>query len=461
MGKKTSNSEDKIGFGKLMLWQSRMVSVTVAYLTLTFLMIYCTDTLKIPAAIVSAILVGSKLIDGVTDMVAGFIVDRTKTKWGKARPYEVFIVFLWLFTWLMYSCPPQLSTPIKCAWIFIMYVLVNSICYTFLNANNTPYVVRAFRQEQIVKLTAYGSVVTMLAGLAFNILFPMAMEKIATDASGWSRLMLMMAVPLGAIGVLRMLFVEEKYDVDSAVENKNPLKPRDVVDLVRLNKYILLIALVNFILNFVSSMGIVPYYYKYIVGNIGLMGLTSAVQIIAIPLAFVFPVLLKRMSTATLMKIGFFVAALGYLLNFFAKGNIVLLMIAAVLTGGGAIPATMLIGLIVIDCADYNEWRGFHRMEGTMSSFIGLGQKIGAALGAGLLGIFLQGAGFTGDAASMPDSAYRMIRLLMSLIPMALYILTGLAMALYHLDKKMPEIRADIEEKRKAAEINSEEITES
>lgn len=451
MGKEKKNKEERVGLGTLLLWQSRAVSSSVTYLLIsTFLMIYCTDALKMPAAVISAILVGSKFIDGVTDMVAGFIVDKTKTKWGKARPYEIFIIFMWLFTWLLFSCPESLSTAFKCVWIFVMYALVNSICNTFLNANNAPYLVRAFKDTQIVKLTSLGSIFTMLTGLIFNIFFPMAMGKIAVDAAGWSRLVLMMAVPLAVIGILRMLFVEEKYDVDSANTNESEqLNVKDVFKLFKVNKYIVLITLVNFVFNFVCNINVSSYYYKYIVGNVGAMGLASAATIVAIPMAFAFPPLIKKFSTSKLMMAGFFVAAAGYLLNFFAKDNIPLLMIGAILTGGGAVPASILLTLVIIDCADYNEWKGMYRMEGTMSSVVGLGKKIGSAIGAGALGVFLQFSGYTGDAATMPSSAIVMIRLLMSFIPMALYVITGLSMITYKLDKQLPQIKAELEEKRR------------
>lgn len=68
-----------------MIWQSRQISTSIVVLVLSYLMIYCTDTLQIPAAWISLILVASKFLDGVTDMCAEFIVDKTQTKWGKAR----------------------------------------------------------------------------------------------------------------------------------------------------------------------------------------------------------------------------------------------------------------------------------------------------------------------------------------------------------------------------------------
>lgn len=446
------NREDRVGFGMLMLWQSRMVSVSIVVLVMGFLMIYCTDTLNIPAALVSTILMGSKILDGVTDMFAGFIVDRTKTKWGKARPYEVFIIGLWLCTWLMFTCPTGWSTTVKCIWIFVMYALANSVCYTFLNANQNPYVVRAFKEKQIVKLTSYGSIITMLAAVIFNVVFPGLMGKIATSPAGWSRLIAMFAVPLAAIGILRMIFVPEKYDVDIVAGNDEKLKVKDILTVIKTNKYILLLGLMVFIFNFVANMGVGVYYFTYIVGNVGLMGVTALAQIVALPLAFVFPKLISKFSTVKLMMVGFLISAFGYLVNFFAGANVPLLMIGAILTGAGTIPASMLIALPILECADYNEWKGIHRMEGTMGSITGLGSKIGAALGAGALGILLSAVGYSGGTSDVTPAAITMIRMLYSLVPMVLYVLTALSLKTYKLDKLMPQIKQENNARREAAE---------
>lgn len=446
------NREDRVGFGMLMLWQSRMISSSVVVLMLGFLMIYCTDTLKVPAALVSMILVGSKVLDGVTDMFAGFIVDRTKTRWGKARPYEVFIVGLWLCTWLLFSCPASLSMTMKCVWIFVMYALANSVCYTFLNANQTPYVVRAFKEEQIVKLTSYGSIIPMLAAVIFNMVFPGLMGAMATSPAGWSRLIGMFAVPLAAIGILRMIFVPEKYDVDVTAGNEEKLKVKDILTVVKTNRYILLLVFMNFVFNFVTNMGVQVYYFTYIVKNVGLMGVIAFAQIIALPLVFVFPKLIARFSTVKLMIIGFLVSAAGYLVNFFAGANIPLLMVGAILTGAGTVPASMLISLPILECADYNEWKGIHRMEGTMSSFVGLGMKIGAALGAGALGILLSAVGYSGGSDAMTPASITMIRMLYGLVPMVLYVLTALSLKTYKLDKLMPQIKQENNARREAAE---------
>lgn len=445
---KKSNS--KIGVGNLIFWQSRAVSKTINVLVMIYLMIYCTDTLKVPAALVSGILVASKFLDGVTDMFAGYIVDCTKTRWGKGRPYEVFIVFLWLFTWLMFSCPASLSTTVKCVWIFVMYALINSICMTFLNANEIVYMVRAFNnQEKYVKLNAYGSIITTLVAVIFNTVYPIVMGRIATSPEGWSRLIALFAVPLAVIGILRMVFVKERYDVDVSAVADEKVKVRDAIEVFKVNKFLFVIAIMQLVFNFVSNMGVTAYYYTYIVGNVEAMGIVSMCSFITLPLPFVFPRLIEKFSTKALVIAGFLVSAFGYLINFFAGANIPVLIIASLLTGAGTVPAAMLIGLLIIDCAEYNEWKGKRRMEGTMNSVSGLGGKIGAALGAGALGILLQVSGYTGVMDTMPDAAFDMIRLLFSLIPMVLYLITAFTMKFYKLDKMMPQIRKENEENRK------------
>lgn len=450
MAKKTTGTKktNSLGLGQLLLWQSRSVSMTVSVLLSTFLMIYSTDTLQMSAALVSMLLIASKFIDGITDMLAGFIVDNTKTKWGKARPYEVFIVALWLTTWLLFSCSPDFSMFAKGAWVFTMYTLVNAVCTTFLNANSAAYTVRAFNdQDTYVKISSFGGVITMLVAIAFNVAFPMAMGTMATTAEGWSRLIGIIAVPMAAIGILRMLFIEEKYDID-AETGAEKVRLKDVNTVLKNNKYILLIALMNVIFSFVANMGVAVYYFTYIVKNVGLMGVIGMTQIIIIPLAFTFPKLIAKYTTGKIITIGFVISAFGFLINFFAGTNLPMLIVGSILSG-----------LLIIDCAEFNEWKGLPRLEGTISSIFGFTGKVGSAIGAASVGFLLEVANYTGTVATMPNEAFSMIRSLYSLIPMALYLLTAIVMNFYRLDKLMPQIRQENEEKRSSVDLEGKQLS--
>ena len=130
MGKKEKN-EKKVGFGKMLAWNSRGVSQGIGLMVVGYLSLYCTDTLKLTPGLVGTLLLVSKLLDGVTDIIAGYLVDRTNTKIGRGRPYEFCIIGMWACIWLMFTCPTAFGTVAKCVWVLLMYALVNScLLYT-------------------------------------------------------------------------------------------------------------------------------------------------------------------------------------------------------------------------------------------------------------------------------------------------------------------------------------------
>lgn len=463
MSKEVNNSgtgqpakEKGVGFGKLMSWSLRSGSTGICMMILGYLSVFCTDTLGIAPAAVGTLLLLSKLLDGVTDMVAGFIVDRTNTRWGKGRPFEWCVVGMWLSTLLLYMTPEKFSTPVKLVWIFIMYALANSVFYTFLNANQTAYMVRAFSgQKAYVSLSTYGGVVPMFMTLIFNILFPTLMGRLAVSQKGWIQLVLIFLIPLVLVGMLRFFVIKEVNNVD-VKSGGEKVKFKDMLAVFKHNRFIFIIALGTLVMNLITNMGVQVYYFKQIVGNVGLMSVLAATQVVILPLMFILPQILKKASVVNVVKVGLLIAIAGWVLNFFARSNVILLLAANLMTGAGAVPISMLAPLMLIECADYNEYVGIRRMEGTLSSISGFAAKIGAGLGAGLLGILIGLAGYDGTLAVQPDSAVMMIRLLYSLIPAALYVVAFVFYNMYTLGKQMPEIRRINEERRAAAEKSTE-----
>lgn len=453
--KKRKKNEKAVGAGRMLAWQSRAVSQGCVLMAVGYLTIYCTDTLKMPPALVGTLLVISKLLDGATDIVAGYIVDRTNTKWGKGRPYELCIIGMWLSTWFMFSCRPSFSLVAKSAWVLCAYVLVNSVFYTFLNANATVYMVRAFKyEEQYVAVNTYGNFISVVGVLVFNIVFPMAVAKYAVTAAGWSKLIAVIGCPMTIIGMMRFLFIKETVNVDRNVETneKEKVNLTEVKKILTRNPFIYMVALTLFVMNFVSSMGVGTYYFKYIVGDLSKLGVITAVQAISIPMLFVYSIIIKKLSTAKLIFIGCLFSVAGGIINFIAMGNMALLGIGALCTGIGSAPIGMVSMLLIVECADYNEWKGLQRMEGTLGSVTGFASKVGAALGSGALGILLTLSGYVGDAEIIPDTAIMMLRSLNGLIPAALWVLVAAGMWMYQrLDKLMPEIKRSLAENHEAA----------
>ena len=448
--KKQKPKRVKVGAKRMLCWNSSGISSGCMMMVMGFLSIYCTDTMGIPAALVGTLLAASKIFDGFTDLIAGYIVDNTNSRWGKGRPYELALLFGWICTVLLYSCPQGLSMTVKCIWLFSMYVLTNSVFYTLLKANGTPYLVRAFKTEdEIVSLSTIGNIMTFGGVLIFNVTFPIMMAKLATSAAGWRTLVLIFAVPLCAFGMLRFFFIKETVKVETSEKANERVKFSDMFEVLKSNRYVWILALSGFALNFVTSLGVQTYYFKYIVGDLSVMSFMAFSQVIALPFLLIFPSFVKKYSAKILVMLGFIVSAGAALLNFFAYDNVPLLILAAIIIGIGSMPTSSMQSILTIECADYNEWKGMRRLEGTIGSVRGFAGKIGSGLGAGATGILLGMSGYISqEGAVQPGSALMMVRMLYSLVPMGLYLLVALSMKFYDLDKKLPQIRRDIEVKR-------------
>ncbi len=454
--KEKANGRDKIGMGKFMAWQSRSISGAINVLLLGFITIYCTDTMEMSAALVGTMLMLSKIADGVVDLFYGYIIDRTNTKIGRGRPYELAIIGTWICTWLLFSMPKDASMLIKCIWLFVTYVLIQAVFNSLLAASTTVYMVRAFSSDkQYVSLSSFGGIIVTIFAVVFNVSFPILMNALATSAAGWSKLVAIISIPMAIIGIMRFIFIKEENDVDVASEAKVNFK--EVVSVLKNNKYIYIIALMMFISNFISNMGVSIYYYKYIVGNVALMSITSALSVLALFTMIFYPSLIKKIGVARMLKLGCIMFMLGSFLMFFAGKNVAFIAVCSIIMGIGSLPMAYMSGLMIIDCANYNEWQKRPRMEGTISCVTSFCNNLGQAIGAGVLGIMLGIAGYNGALEAQPTSAIVMIRLLMSIIPAVLYILVYLALNMYKLDKLKPQMEQEIQSARAAVKAAKEQ----
>ena len=138
------------------------------------------------------------------------------------------------------------------------------------------------------------------------------------------------------------------------------------------------------------------------------MGVTAIATVLGLPLAFLMPSMRRKMGMKKMVIYGFAFSALGYLLIFFAGRNMILVIVAGLITSIGVVPFTMMFNIFIVDCADYNELKGIPRMEGTMGSLTGLAGKIGSAFGGFILGILMSLSGYDGgtDRCRASDDPY-------------------------------------------------------
>ena len=431
MEKTKTNNPEKVSLGKSLLWNTRPLSFGAVTILMGYLSMFCTDMLQMPAALVGTLLMVSKIFDGVTDLIAGYIVDNTKTKLGKGRPYELCLLGVWICTFALFASNVEWSMAMKSAWLLVMYTLIWSIFGTMLNAAETPYIIRAFGDPiAVTKVSAIGGVFITLGCMVVSISLPMVIGTLGTTVAGWRKIIAMYAVPLLIIGFLRFLTIREVFVPEQDVKGEK-VTIKDILTVLKSNRYIWLLAIVAMIPQTITGMGANTYYFNVVVGDITKLSAMSMIGLVSTLFILFFPAMMKKRTAMDLIGIFSVIGVVGYVIVFFAGSNMIALIVAFFLSGLAALPVSYMRSPIIMDVAEYNERHGRPRMEATLAAATNFTVKLGQALGAFLLGIILSAGGYDGALAVQPDSAVMSIRVLNSFIPAALMLLSFICAVAY------------------------------
>lgn len=448
---KEMKNPDKMPWYILPAWSTRAVSLAVNLIVLGYLTFYCTNMLGMSAALVGTLLLASKLFDGVTDLFAGILIDKTNTRFGKARPYEFAIVGVWACTVLMYSCP-ELGVTGKAIWIFVTYTFVNSIFATLLNASESVYIARAIKLEsdRNVLVSVNGLVVTLVCAIV-SIIFPIMMGTMGTSAGGWRTMLMIFAVPLGVIGLGRFAFVKERNDAVSANIGQK-IVMSEFLQALGSNPFIFLLAGANLITNVITNIGtaVGTYYFQYVVGNISLMSVIGMLGLLSPFFLLIVPALLKKLSLSKLVICGSILGLVGNVVKAFAGANLGMLVVGNLIGAVSVLPMSYFAPIMIISCMDYSEWKNGKRVEGVFSSVNGFATKVGAGLASAFVGLVMGAAGFDGTLAVQTNAVMNTIVALYSWIPAVMFAIIIILMKFYKLDDMMPQIQEDLAQRRQA-----------
>lgn len=449
MGKsktKTVNP-DRLPIGKFLAWRGGAFSLAANFIIMGYLTIYCTDTLMLPAGLIGMILLGSKILDAVGELYAGFLIDNTKTKLGKGRPYELLFFGLWISTVLLFSTPQSFGIVGKSIWVLIFYALVMSVFQTLIQAASMPYMMRAFTSKlQMVKLQSYGGIVGTVLSITVSVSFPRVVAMLTTAPGGWTKVVTIFAIPLLIIGLTRFLFVKEVVTIETDGAKQESLKLKDIFEVLKMNKYIWIICGLTLLIQIMAGMNAGTYYFKYIVGDLGQYGTVQMVSMALLIVMVFFPKIIKRFSVSTLIGAGAVAGMIGGIIIFFAKDNMALLMLGVGCTGFATLSPSYLIPLMIMDAAKYNILKGHKSMEATMASVNNFGTNIGSGIGSAMVGIFLGVTGYVGNVAEQTAAATLTIRALYSIIPTIVFIVIFIMMRKFDLEKKLPQLQKEHDE---------------
>ena len=170
MEKTKTKNPNRLPLGKFLAWKSSDITSAGIFLIVgTYMTMFCTDFLGMSPLVVGNIILISNIIDFVTDIIAAFLIDNTKTKIGKARPYELGAIGMTICTTLIYLTPVGWTDTLKVIWIFCMYTFLYGVFNTVRTAANVPYLIRAWDNNRtlIGKVSSYGGFVTTMGAMVY------------------------------------------------------------------------------------------------------------------------------------------------------------------------------------------------------------------------------------------------------------------------------------------------------
>ena len=365
----------------------------------TYLNVYYTDVLNLTplwgGAFLTVFPIVSKIIDAVTNVVMGQVIDRTKTGEGKARPWLLLSAFLVPVTGILLFTVPQSSDTVKAIWVMLSYNLFYSFAYTIFNMSHNLMVPLSTRDGTARGgLSVFNQIATiMMSGILVALVFPMVvMPMIGVDRGKWITLMTVISILALPLTLLEYYFTRERVTEEAgAAERDAGLPFIKQMQLLFTDKYMVLMYAYFLIYTVgvtLKNLGLV-YFCNYVLGtyNDGVTQMLVSV-IGGIPMGIgIFAVwpLAKKFGKRNVTLIGFILYAVGSLICWLFPHSLAIVLIGQFIKNIGGLPCAYVFMALFADCLDHLEWKKDVRMDGAAMSVYNI---IAVAMVGVMTGVF-------------------------------------------------------------------------
>ncbi|QBE97401.1 MFS transporter [Blautia producta] len=414
----------------------------------TFLVSYLTDSVGIAAASIATMMLVARFIDAVSDLLMGTIIDKTKTKWGKARPWLLISApIIGIALVIAFSIPSSMSDGGKLVYAYLSYIFLNCICFTAFMVSHTALLSRiTLNGHERQKMASLNQIFNQIGGLAVTTFMVGLVAKF-----GWQMTAVIYGIAAAVLILIGFFGTKEhlaEADVEHHIEERVPFKV--ALSAMLKNKYFyMLTAIFILILAQAAGPGSMTYYYcKDVLGDLGFLSFISACGIVPTMIINLFvPTLAKKfgrrncfMGSALLNTLGFFLCGIG-------SGNLVIVAIGT-LTKGFAAGVLFGCGFAMApDVVDYGEWKTGVRSEGLINSCVSFGQKVGLGVGPAIATAIIGAGGYIGTAEVQTASAVSSINFAFSYFGMILSLLMVLIAFFMNIDKHSAEMTEALKKK--------------
>jgi len=423
-----------------------------------YLIFYLTDIVELPNSVlwwVTAIIVGARIFDAINDPIMGVIVDNTRTKWGKFKPWiAIGAVTSGIFTILLFT--DFGLTGMGYIPLFAVLYLMWGISFT---ANDISYwsmlPALSTDQKEREKIGAFARICANI-GLFVVVAGIVPITTAIGDATGSMK----SAYFIFTIIVVLIMLAGQSITVFGVKESKNVFKQEEKTTLKGMVKAIFkndqllytAIAMALFMIGYVTTTSFGLYYFKYAFGDEGMYSIFAIVLGVAqISALIVFPFFSKRFERKKLYTGATVFVFLGYILFFFSPMNMIFIGISGLLIFLGQAFIQLLMLMFLADTVEYGQWKLGKRNESVTFALQPFINKMGGAVASGIVGatVIISGINDAKTAADVTAGGLLTMKLAMFILPL-IFILTGYLIYRfkYKIDQKMyKQILADLEER--------------
>ena len=415
----------------------------------TFLTAYLTDSVGIAAAAVGTMLLLVRILDAASDILMGSIVDRTNTRWGKARPWLLISAPLILVALvLMFNVPESFSGTAKLVYTYLAYIFLNCVCYTMLMVAHTALMPRmTLDGQERQKMASINQIVNQVCGLTVTTFMAGLVVKY-----GWRTTTIIYGIATAVLILIGFFGTKERLgEVDGVQKKKESVPLKVALPAIGKNKYFfLLMAFFTLLYIMATGAGSVTYYYcNIILEDVGLISIISGCSIVTLLIInFFVPSLTKRFGRRKCMIAGTLGCAVGY--SLIGMGGTTLpLVVAGVAVKGMSLGILFSTGYaMTADVVDYGDWKTGVRSEGLLVSCVSFGTKVGTGLGPAIAAWLLAMAGYDGMAKVQTETAKFMIRFSFGWFGLILALMIVVVVFFMNIEKDAPQMREDLEKRR-------------
>jgi GPH family glycoside/pentoside/hexuronide:cation symporter len=471
---KSANTELKEGalgyFVGPMFMMMAYYGIAGSYLTQFY-----TDVLGISGAIITMMPVFSKIFDAITNIIMGRIIDKTRTKQGKARPWILISGVMITATGMLLYNVPRASYQVQVIWIVVSYNLFFAFAYTIYNMSHTlmvPLSTRNTKQrDSLAMLTSTGT--AMIPGMLVTVIMPILVAKMGVGAaaqSNWSQMMSILSIFAIPAALIEYYFTKERVTEENINEKgDNTMEVVPMLDQIKAcvtNGYwwmVMAFWALYQISNCLST-NVMLYFCNWVLGNSVTSGATNQIIVNAIgqaPLGmgiFLLWPLVRKFGKRWVTQIGFVGAAIGCGIVLLHPSSMGMVLIGMVIKSFGMLP-TYAMAAYLAEAMDHIEWKNGYRADGFTASINTIIVTVSLGLSQTIILGGLDAFGYISPASisatsdtiiNQPASAQNFITWMYVGVPMIAYIIIAIIFTFYDLEGKIPQISKDIVARKKA-----------